>query len=52
MEQQSNKNDEQYQRINWDKLKKKIHGQVNKINVGNLVQVVRELLQENVIRGK
>uniref|UniRef100_A0A914PEA3 Lethal protein 858 n=1 Tax=Panagrolaimus davidi TaxID=227884 RepID=A0A914PEA3_9BILA len=52
MEQQADKKDETYQRMNWEKLKKKIHGQVNKVNVGNIVQVVRELLQENVIRGK
>lgn len=43
---------EQYQRMNWERLKKKIHGQVNKVNVGNLVNVVREMLQENIIRGK
>jgi pre-mRNA-splicing factor CWC22 len=48
----ADKNSEQYQRMNWERLKKKIHGQVNKVNVGNLVTVVRELLQENIIRGK
>ncbi|KAK5982082.1 Pre-mRNA-splicing factor CWC22, partial [Trichostrongylus colubriformis] len=46
------KESEQYQRMNWERLKKKIHGLVNKVNTGNLVQVVRSLLQENVIRGK
>ncbi|CAJ0557993.1 unnamed protein product, partial [Mesorhabditis spiculigera] len=46
------KDSEQYQRMNWERLKKKIHGLVNKVNAGNLVQIVRELLQENVIRGK
>ncbi|KAK6046762.1 MIF4G domain protein [Cooperia oncophora] len=46
------KSSEQYQRMNWERLKKKIHGLVNKVNTGNLVQVVRGLLQENVIRGK
>ncbi|XGW09487.1 hypothetical protein V3C99_011634 [Haemonchus contortus] len=46
------KQSEQYQRMNWERLKKKIHGLVNKVNTGNLVQVVRSLLQENVIRGK
>ncbi|VDL73794.1 unnamed protein product [Nippostrongylus brasiliensis] len=46
------KEGEQYQRMNWERLKKKIHGLVNKVNTGNLVQVVRALLQENVIRGK
>ncbi|VDM56740.1 unnamed protein product [Angiostrongylus costaricensis] len=46
------KEGEQYQRMNWERLKKKIHGLVNKVNTGNLVSVVRSLLQENIIRGK
>lgn len=45
------KNSEEYQRMNWEILKKHIHGQVNKVNVSNIVSVVRELLQKNVIRG-
>ncbi|KAE9549955.1 hypothetical protein FO519_006834 [Halicephalobus sp. NKZ332] len=52
MEQSMDKSGEQYQRMNWDRLKKRVHGQVNKVNITNIVQVVRELLQENVIRGK
>ncbi|KHJ89930.1 MIF4G domain protein [Oesophagostomum dentatum] len=51
-EQIQDKQGEQYQRMNWERLKKKIHGLVNKVNTGNLVQIVRSLLQENVIRGK
>ena len=51
-EQITDKSGEQYQRMNWERLKKKMHGLVNKINTGNLVPIVRELLQENVIRGK
>ena len=43
---------EQYQRLAWDLLKKRIHGQVNKVNVGNLRQTVVELLSENIVRGK
>uniref|UniRef100_A0A915DQF7 MI domain-containing protein n=1 Tax=Ditylenchus dipsaci TaxID=166011 RepID=A0A915DQF7_9BILA len=31
---------------------KKIRGQINKVNVENIVDVVRSLLQENIIRGK
>jgi hypothetical protein len=38
--------------LSWERLKKKIHGHVNKVNVGNLADVVRDLLQENIIRGK
>ncbi|PAV62982.1 hypothetical protein WR25_03874 [Diploscapter pachys] len=51
-EQIQDKSSEQYQRMNWERLKKKLHGLVNRVNVANLVQIVRELLQENVIRGK
>jgi pre-mRNA-splicing factor CWC22 len=46
-----NKSSEEYQRMDWELLKKHIHGRVNKVNVGNIVVVVRELLQKNVIRG-
>uniref|UniRef100_A0A1I7Z6K5 MI domain-containing protein n=1 Tax=Steinernema glaseri TaxID=37863 RepID=A0A1I7Z6K5_9BILA len=46
------KNSEESQRVNWERLKKKIHGQVNKVNAGNVVRVVRDLLKENVVRGK
>ncbi|TKR80656.1 hypothetical protein L596_014695 [Steinernema carpocapsae] len=48
-EQIADKNSEQFQRMNWELIKKKIHGPVNKVNVGNLVSIVREL---NIIRAK
>ncbi|VDK70114.1 unnamed protein product, partial [Onchocerca ochengi] len=51
-EQISDKNSEVYQRLNWERLKKRIHGQVNKANTSNLLNVIRDLLQENVIRGR
>ncbi|CAJ0963642.1 unnamed protein product, partial [Mesorhabditis belari] len=51
-EQIQDKSGEQFQRLNWERLKKKIHGLVNKVNASNLVGIVRELLQENIIRGK
>ncbi|GMT13164.1 hypothetical protein PFISCL1PPCAC_4461, partial [Pristionchus fissidentatus] len=51
-QQMEDKNSEQYQRLNWERIKKRIHGEVNKVNVGNLVGVVRSLLQENILRGK
>lgn len=50
--QMADKGSEQYQRMNWERIKKKIHGSVNKVNVANVVNIARELLQENVIRGK
>lgn len=49
---QQDKNSEAYQRMNWERLKRKIHGQVNRVNVANIVDVARALLQENLIRGR
>ncbi|CAG9530643.1 unnamed protein product [Cercopithifilaria johnstoni] len=51
-EQISDKNSEVYQRLDWERLKKRIHGQVNKANASNLINVIRDLLRENVIRGR
>lgn len=48
----SDKNSEAYQRLNWERLKKKINGQVNRVNSANIVEVARTLLQENVLLGK
>ena len=42
----------QYQRIAWEALKKSIHGLINKVNVSNLTFIVRELFQENIVRGR
>ena len=47
----TDKTSEEYQRMNWEVLKKHIHGHVNKVNVENIVDIVRELLQKNIVRG-
>lgn len=41
-----------YQRIAWEALKKSIHGFINKVNVDNIGIITRELLKENIIRGR
>jgi pre-mRNA-splicing factor CWC22 len=41
-----------YQRIAWEALKKSIHGHINKVNTGNIAIIVRELLKENIVRGR
>lgn len=41
-----------YQRIAWEALKKSIHGHINKVNTSNIGIIVRELLKENIIRGR
>lgn len=41
-----------YQRIAWEALKKSIHGFINKINVDNIGIITRQLLKENIVRGR
>jgi len=41
-----------YQRIAWEALKKSIHGYINKVNTSNIGIITRELLRENIIRGR
>lgn len=48
----TDKTSEAYQRISWEALKKSIHGYINKVNVDNIGVVTRELLRENIIRGR
>jgi len=43
---------EEYQRLAWVHLEKRINGCVNKVNVTNVGKVVFDLLQENVVWGK
>ena len=42
----------EYQRISWEALKKSINGLVNKVNVSNIEFIVREVFQENIVRGR
>ena len=41
-----------FQRLAWEALKKSINGLINKVNVSNIGIIVRELLAENVVRGR
>ncbi|XP_006788686.2 pre-mRNA-splicing factor CWC22 homolog [Neolamprologus brichardi] len=41
-----------YQRMSWEALKKSINGLINKVNVSNLINIIQELLQENIVRGR
>eukprot|EP01128_Nolandella_sp_AFSM9_P003838 TRINITY_DN1689_c1_g2_i4.p1 TRINITY_DN1689_c1_g2~~TRINITY_DN1689_c1_g2_i4.p1 ORF type:complete len:559 (+),score=138.78 TRINITY_DN1689_c1_g2_i4:94-1677(+) len=41
-----------YQRLTWDALKKSINGLVNKVSSLNIVNIIPELFQENIVRGK
>nr|XP_018897205.1 PREDICTED: pre-mRNA-splicing factor CWC22 homolog [Bemisia tabaci] len=41
-----------YQRIAWEALKKSLHGLINKASPQNICIIAREILRENVIRGR
>lgn len=48
----SDKTSPEYQRLSWDALRKSLTGIVNRVNVGNIKDVVPELFAENLIRGR
>lgn len=48
----TDKSSVEYQRLAWEALKKSIHGLVNKVNIPNISQVVRELFKENLVRAR
>ncbi|KAG2459274.1 CWC22 factor, partial [Polypterus senegalus] len=51
-EQITDKSSLAYQRMSWEALKKSINGLINKVNVSNIGNIINELLQENIIRGR
>ncbi|XP_045465514.1 pre-mRNA-splicing factor CWC22 homolog [Harmonia axyridis] len=48
----TDKNSTAYQRIAWEALKKSIHGYINKVNTSNIAIIAKELLHENIVRGR
>eukprot|EP00761_Pharyngomonas_kirbyi_P005362 gb/GECH01005367.1/.p1 GENE.gb/GECH01005367.1/~~gb/GECH01005367.1/.p1 ORF type:complete len:854 (+),score=292.96 gb/GECH01005367.1/:1-2562(+) len=48
----TDRNSKEYQRLMWDALKKSLNGIINKVNVSNIREIVKELFNENVIRGR
>lgn len=48
----TDKQSSEYQRLAWEALKKSINGLVNKVNIPNIAQIVRELFKENIVRGR
>lgn len=42
----------EYQRLSWDALRKSLTGIVNRVNVSNIKDVIPEMFQENLIRGR
>lgn len=46
------KNSESFQKLNWESLRKKINGLVNKVNISNIKEIVFEVFKMNIIRGR
>ncbi|KAI9592572.1 hypothetical protein BDF19DRAFT_205697 [Syncephalis fuscata] len=51
-EQITDKNSREYQRLDWEQLKKNINGLVNKVNTTNIKIIAPELFKTNLIRGR
>ncbi|KAJ2841611.1 pre-mRNA-splicing factor cwc22, partial [Coemansia erecta] len=49
---QNKESDETMQRENWELLKKRINGPINKVNTANIKDIVVELFSVNLIRGR
>jgi len=48
----SDKHSLEHQRYMWEMLRKSINGIINKVNVANIQNIVLELFNENILRGK
>ncbi|KAI9183687.1 pre-mRNA-splicing factor cwc22 [Blastocladiella emersonii ATCC 22665] len=48
----TDKSSAEYQRMSWEALKKSINGHINKANTSNLKNIIPELINENLIRGR
>ena len=42
----------EYQKMMWELLKKSLNGIINKVNTSNIQNIIYELFNENLIRGK
>lgn len=42
----------EYQRLTWDALRKSLNGLINKVNTANVANILPELFQENLVRGR
>jgi pre-mRNA-splicing factor CWC22 len=52
LEQDKEKNSKELQRMTWEALRKSINGLINKVNVSNIANIIPELFQENLVRGR
>lgn len=49
---EQNPSSESFQRQSWEALRKSINGLINKVNVSNISNLIPELFQENLVRGR
>ena len=45
-------NSKEHQKFMWEQLRKSINGLINKVNVSNIQNIILELFNENIIRGR
>ena len=50
--QSNDKSSIEYQRMMWEMLRKSINGIINKVNITNLHNIIYEVLNENLFKGK
>ena len=48
----SGKNTKEHQKYMWEQLRKSINGLINKVNVSNIRNIILELFNENLVRGR
>lgn len=46
------KNTQEYQKLHWESLRKKINGLINKVNIANIKDIVFDVFKINIIRGR
>ena len=52
LSQNLDKSSPEYQRQTWEALRKSLNGIINKVNVVNIGNIIPELFQENLVRGR
>ena len=43
---------DEYQRMMWEMLRKSINGIINKVNISNIQNIIYEIFNENLLKGK
>lgn len=46
------KSSKEYQKLKWEQLRKSVNGFINKINIANIKEMIPELFEINLVRGR